>query len=45
MAKGYTEVTITFKVEDNMYKDYEHSIDDILNTLDEFAVDIDVMEE
>ena len=39
-----TEVTITFKVENNMYRDYERVIDDILNTLDEVATDIDVTE-
>lgn len=40
-----TEVTITFKVENNMYRDYERVIDDILNTLDDVATDIDVTEE
>ena len=39
-----TEVTITFKVENNMYRDYERVIDDILNTLDDVATDIDVTE-
>ena len=44
MAKGFTEVTITFKVENDMYKDYDHIIDEVLNTLDEVATDIDVTE-
>ena len=44
MAKGFTEVTITFKVENNMYRDYERVIDDVLNTLDDVATDIDVTE-
>ena len=39
-----TEVTITFKVENNMYRDYERVIDDVLNTLDDVAIDIDVTE-
>lgn len=39
-----TEVTITFKVENNMYRDYERVIDDVLNTLDDVATDIDVTE-
>ena len=44
MAKGFTEVTITFKVENDMYQDYDHIIDEVLNTLDEVATDIDVTE-
>lgn len=42
--KNYTEVTITFRVENNMYRDYDNVIDEVLNTLDEVAEDIDVKE-
>ena len=42
--KNYTEVTITFKVENNMYKDYDGAIDEVLNTLDEVAEDIEIKE-
>lgn len=42
--KNYTEVTITFKVENNMYRDYDNVIDEVLNILDEVAEDIEVKE-
>lgn len=40
-----TQVTITFTVEDNMYKDYDHIIDGVLNNLNEVATNIEISEE